>query len=71
MSAMTVVPEVNQWYPRSRHRDSTSVKHHFMTHIASTHESHKLLLSCWVHERKHKEIKKYERYLNNTAGPSL
>jgi hypothetical protein len=49
-------------------RASVIPKHHFMTHIASIYECHKLLLSCWVHERKHKEIKKYERQLNNTSG---
>jgi hypothetical protein len=51
--------------------ESVRPKQHHSMHLAEQLGRHKILLSCWVHERKHKEIKKYERYLNNTAGPSL
>ena len=49
---------------------SVRPKLHHSMHLPEQLARHKILLSCWVHERKHKEIKKYERNLNNTSGPS-
>jgi hypothetical protein len=50
--------------------ESIRPKQHHSMHLPEQLARHKILLSCWVHERKHKEIKKYERNLNNTSGPS-
>lgn len=43
-------------------------KHHFAMHLHRSFEEHSLLVSCWVHERKHKEIKKFANNLSNTSG---
>ena len=34
-------------------------KHHFMLHIPQQLERFKFLVACWVHERKHKIIKRW------------
>ncbi len=41
-------------------------KHHMAWHLASMYSSHKLLCSCFTHERKHKAIKRYTGQLANT-----
>jgi hypothetical protein len=40
-------------------------KCHFAMHLASQLRHHGFLLSCWVHERKHKEIKRYANEVCN------
>ena len=34
-------------------------KHHFMMHLPRQLERFKFLVACWVHERKHKIVKRW------------
>lgn len=42
-------------------------KHHLSLHLPWHMQHHGTLYSCFVHERKHKEIKRYGNQLTNTA----
>lgn len=41
-------------------------KHHYSLHLPSQCAQHETLVSCWVHERKHKEIKRHANLITNT-----
>jgi hypothetical protein len=41
-------------------------KCHYTLHLPDMFQRHGFLVSCWVHERKHKEIKRYGNALDNT-----
>ena len=41
-------------------------KHHYSLHLASQCAQHDTLVSCWVHERKHKEVKRHANLITNT-----
>lgn len=43
-------------------------KHHYSLHLAAQCAQHGTLVSCWVHERKHREIKKRANLITNTWG---
>jgi hypothetical protein len=43
-------------------------KFHMAIHLPSMMAHHKLLLSCFVHERKHKELKRYGSDTDNTSS---
>lgn len=43
-------------------------KHHLMLHLGKCLRDQKFILSCFCHERRHKEIKRYGDNLHNT-GP--
>ena len=43
-------------------------KHHYTLHLAEMLSSHRLLLSCWVHERKHREVKAHAGMHTNTRA---
>ena len=43
-------------------------KHHLALHLPWQLQHHGTLYSCFVHERKHKELKRYGTQLANTAG---
>ena len=43
-------------------------KHHYATHLGRMLSHHKLLISCFTHERKHREVKRYANSLTNTSG---
>ena len=43
-------------------------KHHFALHLHRSYQNHSVLVSCWVHERKHKEVKRYANNLSNTSS---
>jgi hypothetical protein len=47
--------------------DSWLPKHHMTLHLPDHLLRHKTLISCFVHERKHKEIKRYADQVDNTA----
>ena len=49
---------VDQWYP----------KLHYALHLGTMLEQHGCLVSCFVHERKHKELKRTANMLQNTSG---
>ena len=42
-------------------------KHHMSIHLAGQLRTHSQLISCWVHERKHKEVKRFANHLCNTS----
>ena len=48
--------------------DTWLPKHHMVTHLDEQLLRHGTLISCWVHERKHKEVKRYGDMIDNTAG---
>ena len=41
-------------------------KHHYSTHLGRRLSQFKLLCSCWVHERKHREVKRFANLITNT-----
>ena len=43
-------------------------KHHYATHLGRMLSHHKMLISCFTHERKHREVKRYANNLQNTSG---
>lgn len=43
-------------------------KFHWLVHMASHLTRFKLLLSCWVHERKHRIVKRYAQDVQNTVN---
>ena len=43
-------------------------KHHYSLHLPSQCTQHGTLVSCWVHERKHKFIKRHANLICNTWG---
>ena len=43
-------------------------KHHHALHLAAQLARHRLLLACFLHERKHKVAKKFARPRTNTVG---
>ena len=43
-------------------------KHHYATHLGRMLSHHKMLISCFTHERKHREVKRYANNLPNTSG---
>jgi hypothetical protein len=50
------------------HGDASCVpKCHWALHLSAMLEQHGFLVSCFVHERKHKEIKRYANELDNTC----
>ena len=42
-------------------------KFHMVIHLADQLRRHKLLVSCFTHERKHKEVKRFANHLQNTS----
>ena len=42
-------------------------KHHMALHLATQLARHGQLITCWVHERKHKEVKRFANHLCNTS----
>lgn len=53
-------------YQMARGQERWLPKHHMAWHLASMYASHKMLCSCFTHERKHKCIKKYTSQSMNT-----
>ena len=52
--------------------DGLPPKSHMAVHLASMLEHQGQLLSCWVHERRHKELKRFANNLSNMqAGSEL
>jgi hypothetical protein len=43
-------------------------KHHYALHLPAMMKRHKFLLTCFVHERKHKIIKRLANQLHNTSA---
>ena len=43
-------------------------KFHGLLHLIDEFQTHKHLLTCWVHERKHKMIKRYANDIQNTRS---
>ena len=43
-------------------------KHHMTLHLGGMLTRFGYLVSCWTHERKHRETKRYANFLNNTRG---
>lgn len=43
-------------------------KFHYSLHLPAMLRRHGCLVSCFVHERKHKEIKRYANNITNTSG---
>ena len=41
-------------------------KHHFSMHLPKMFREHGYLVSCWTHERKHKEVKRFANNMSNT-----
>ena len=42
-------------------------KHHYMLHIPQQYNKHNILFPCFVHERKHRECKRFASDIRNTA----
>ena len=47
-----------------------SPKHHYALHLGAMLQHHKTLVSCWVHERRHKILKRYANALTNMRAGS-
>lgn len=58
LEAFTAAYGKTEWLP----------KHHFAIHLPIQLSDHKLLPSCFVHERKHKAIKRWAKDLNNSSA---
>jgi hypothetical protein len=43
-------------------------KCHYALHLPAMLQRHGFLMSCWVHERKHKELKRFANELDNTSA---
>ena len=50
--------------------NSFQPKLHYSLHLAGQLGLHKVLIACWCHERKHKELKRYANNLHN-ANPKM
>lgn len=48
--------------------ESVIPKHHLLFHLAKRMQAQGCLLSCFVHERKHKEIKRFANELSNAGS---
>lgn len=53
-------------YQKAYGTDRWLPKHHYALHLARLYSSHKTLCSCWTHERRHREIKRYASQNPNT-----
>ena len=56
------------YYKSAYGEDSMIPKFHFSLHLPSTLRAHGLLVACFVHERKHKEVKRVANNMSNTQG---
>ena len=43
-------------------------KHHYAVHLPEQYARHGVLLSCFVQERKHRELKRFGNHLTNTSS---
>ena len=43
-------------------------KYHYATHLPEQYQRHGLLVNCFVHERKHRELKRFGNHLTNTSA---
>jgi hypothetical protein len=57
LSMFLAVYTAENWFPKC----------HYAFHLADHLQSKGMLLSCWTHERKHKQIKKFANELDNTS----
>lgn len=48
--------------------DRVLPKHHYSLRLASQCAQHGTLVSCWVHERKHKEVKRHANLIANISS---
>ena len=48
-------------------RNRMHPKFHWLIHLGREFWLYKVLLSCWVHERKHKVVKRYSNEIRNTC----
>ena len=56
------------YYKSAYGEDSMIPKFHFSLHLPSMLRAHGLLVACFVHERKHKEVKRVANNMSNTQG---
>lgn len=61
-----VVRHLN-FFKLSYGEDKLLPKHHMSLHLASQLAKKGRLLTCWVHERKHKEVKRFANSMCNTS----
>ena len=54
-------------YQKAYGTDRWLPKHHYSLHLAKLYSFHKTLCSCWTHERRHREIKRYASQNPNTS----
>ena len=47
--------------------DDMQPKFHFSIHLPALLRRHKLLVSCWCHERKHKQLKMWANQISNAG----
>ena len=47
--------------------DAMSPKFHYMLHIPRQYKTHGILFPCFVHERKHRELKRFAGAITNTG----
>ncbi len=62
-----VVNHMRYWqeaYPDEDHKP----KHHMSVHLGKMYERHGMLWNCFVHERKHKTLKKFATTTSNTLN---
>ena len=62
-----VVNHMRYWqeaYPDEDHKP----KHHMSVHLGKMYERHGMLWNCFVHERKHKTLKKFATTTSNTVN---
>ena len=55
------------FFKLSHGEDKLLPKHHMSLHLSSQLARKGRLLTCWVHERKHKEVKRFANSLCNTS----
>ena len=53
-------------FEKCKWKDYTHSKFHWLLHIPSHMSKLNFLISCWVHERKHRIIKRYSEGIQNT-----
>lgn len=56
------------YFKRAYSEDAITPKFHFCLHLPSMLNTHGMLISCFVMERKHKEVKRVANNLSNTHG---
>ena len=61
----TLIPQHLRLFKLAHGESKCLPKHHMAMHLPEQLARHSLLVSCWTHERKHKEVKRFATQLHN------